>query len=84
MARSHFVVALATALTTLVILSQLISSLGFPTIDFWHWQGGHALHDASQQTHMYGGKQSGDVADDPSQYLVGVGKADITGYVAVA
>jgi neutral ceramidase len=84
MARSHFVVALATALTTLVIISQLISSLGFPTVDFWHWRGEQLLHDGTEQTHMYGAKQSGDVVDDPSQYLIGVGKADITGCVATA
>lgn len=81
MARSHFAVALGAALTSLLIISQLIYSLGFPTLDFWHWRVDSDFHDGTQQTHMYGGKQSGEVVDDPSQYLIGVGKADITGCV---
>lgn len=78
MARSHVLVALGTALLSLFILGQLVINLGFPQIDFWHWRLDH--HDYGfQQTHGFGGKQSGDVEQDPSQYLIGVGRADITG-----
>lgn len=81
MARSHVAVALGAALFASVIISQLIYSLGFPTVDFWHWQAEQDFHDGTQQTHLYSGKQSGELVDDPSQYLIGVGKADITGCV---
>jgi neutral ceramidase len=78
MARSHIVVAFVAALSASLIISQLVIHLGLPQVDFWHWrldQSGHGI----PQTQILSEKQAGDAADDPSQYLIGVGKADITG-----
>jgi neutral ceramidase len=83
MARSHVAVALGAALIASLIVGQLIIHLGLPQVDFWHrrldqdqYQYDHA------QTHLFNGKQADEAVEDPSQYLIGVGKADITGYAA--
>lgn len=80
MARSHIAVALGAALVASLIISQLVISLGFPKVEFWHWRLDQSYRGAPQ-TQFLGEKQSGEQADDPASYLVGVGKADITGYV---
>jgi neutral ceramidase len=78
MARSHIAAALGAALIASLIIGQLVIHLGFPSVDFWHDrldQSNHAAH-----FHFGSGKkQSGELVDDPASYLVGVGKADITG-----
>ena len=79
MARSHVAVALAAALAASLIIGQLIISLGFPTPALWHARLDHHSHGTSPQMHFLGEKQSGEPAQDPSAYLIGVGKADITG-----
>jgi neutral ceramidase len=78
MARSHIAVAVAAALIASFIVGQLILSLGFPVVESWH-QRLDQSYGAAQQMHFVNGKQSGELEDDPSSYLVGVGKADITG-----
>jgi neutral ceramidase len=82
MARSHIAVALGAALVASLIIVQLVINLGFPKVDFWHLRLDQPYH-ASQhaQTQFVSEKQSGAQADDPASYLLGVGKADITGYV---
>ncbi|KAF2119338.1 neutral ceramidase precursor [Lophiotrema nucula] len=80
MARSHIAVAIGAALAAALIISQLIINLGLPNVDFWHWRLDQPYY-GMQQPHMLGEKQSGELADDPSSYLIGVGKADITGPV---
>jgi neutral ceramidase len=80
MARSHIAVALGAALVASLIISQLVINLGFPKVDFWHWRLDQS-YNAAPQTFFNSEKQSGELADDPSSYLLGVGKADITGYV---
>jgi neutral ceramidase len=78
MARSHIAVALGAALVASLIIAQLIANLGLPTVDFWHWRLDYNYHGIPQDV-FNGGKQDGGMVEDPSQYLVGVGKADITG-----
>lgn len=78
MARSHVAVALGAALIASLLVGQLILSLGIPNVDFWHWRLDQQ-YEPYTQTHLYKGKQASGAADDPSQYLIGVGKADITG-----
>lgn len=78
MARSHIAVALGAALVASLIIGQLVISLGFPSVDFWHWRLDQS-YGVTQQTHFLGGKQTGELVEDPSSYLIGVGKADITG-----
>ena len=79
MARSHVAVALGAALVASLIIGQLVINLGFPSVDFWHARLDQTYNGA-QQDHFISEKQDGGVADDPSSYLIGVGKADITGY----
>ncbi|KAF2020290.1 Neutral/alkaline nonlysosomal ceramidase [Aaosphaeria arxii CBS 175.79] len=81
MARSHIVVAIGAALVASLIICELVIQLGFPQVDFWHLRLDQDKHREFQQTHFYNGKQAGVNVDDPSQYLIGVGKADITGPV---
>lgn len=78
MARSHIVVAFAASFAVLLIVSQLVINLGFPHVDFWHWRLDRTYQDHAQ-THLFNGKQAGENPNDPAQYLIGVGKADITG-----
>jgi len=82
MARSHIAVALGAALVASLIVGQLVINLGFPQVDFWHWRLDQQQYDHTQ-THFFNGKQADEAVDDPSQYLIGVGKADITGYVSL-
>ena len=78
MARSHIAVAVGAALVALLIVGQLVVNLGLPNNEFWHWRLDQS-YSGAQQTHFHSEKQSGQLVDDPSSYLVGVGKADITG-----
>lgn len=78
MARSHVAVALGASLFAILIFSQLIAHLGFSHADSRH---GRLEQDSAKFEHAqpFRPKQVEDAADDPSQYLIGVGKADITG-----
>ncbi|RYN21071.1 Neutral ceramidase [Alternaria arborescens] len=80
MARSHIAVALGAALIASLIIAQLVINLGFPAVDFWHGRLDNSYNGA-QQDRFNSEKQDGGLADDPSSYLIGVGKADITGPV---
>lgn len=70
MARSHIAVAFGAALVAVLLVGQLVVNLGFPNNDFWHSRLDQSYH---------GIQQDGALVEDPSQYLIGVGKADITG-----
>jgi neutral ceramidase len=78
MARSHIAVAVGAALIASLIIGQLVINLGFPSVDFWHARLDQTYNGA-QQDHFISEKQDGDLVYDPSSYLIGVGKADITG-----
>ncbi|KAF2458825.1 neutral ceramidase precursor [Lineolata rhizophorae] len=87
MARSPFAVALgATAVAALVIF-QLCYFLGLPATDFWRWHPAAGDDDArvsgwgasALQRPLADGVE--DRADTGDEYLIGVGKADITGPV---
>lgn len=80
MARSHIAVAFGAALISILIVAQLAIDLGFPANDFWHQRLDHS-YDSVQQDLFMSTKQDGGLVEDPSQYLIGVGKADITGWV---
>ena len=83
MARSHIAVALGAAAFVLLVIFQLASTLRIPELDFWHWtvqEQGNGV----PQTHLFSEDTAEDAAADAvtaegSQYLLGVGKADITG-----
>lgn len=78
MARSHIAVALGAALVAILIVGQLVVNLGFPNNEFWHWRLDQT-YDGIPQDLFMSTKQDGALVEDPSQYLIGVGKADITG-----
>ncbi|CAE7179605.1 Neutral ceramidase [Pyrenophora teres f. teres] len=80
MARSHIAVAFGAALVAILIFGQLVINLGFPVVDSWHARLDQSYNGA-QQDHFVSEKQGGGAGSDPSSYLVGVGKADITGPV---
>ncbi|KAF2634334.1 neutral ceramidase precursor [Massarina eburnea CBS 473.64] len=80
MARSHVVVAFVAAFTAALIFSQLVLDLGFPQQTSWHSRLDQDAYEHTQK-HGFDKQQSGDAAEDASQYLIGVGKADITGPV---
>lgn len=86
MARSHIAVALGAAVFALLVILQLTSTLRIPELDFWHWtvqEQGNGI----PQTHLFNEKDAAEdaatnaVTAEGSQYLLGVGKADITGPV---
>lgn len=80
MARSHIAVALGAALVASLIIGQLIINLGLPNNEFWHWRLDQS-YDGIQQDVFMGEKENGGLVEDPSEYLIGVGKVDITGCV---
>lgn len=84
MAPSHVAVALGAALFALLVIFQLGSTLGFPEIDYWHWKQSYAEEYGEQigQNHEFMEKDTAvpaAAATIGTQYLLGVGKADITG-----
>lgn len=76
MARRYFAVALAAAVCAFVLLAQVLSQTGFSNFGLWE-----------RKYNYFGGSLTGNIevkqADgEPAAggtYLVGVGKADITG-----
>lgn len=78
MARSHIAVAFGAALVAILIIGQLVVNLGFPNVEFWHWRLDQS-YNGIQQDLLMSEKQDGGLVEDPSQYLIGVGRADITG-----
>ena len=81
MTRFHIAAALTTATVALLITFHLISTLGLPELDFLHLRYDNA--DTKVSSHQIAINPIS-VAKEPSgrqtQYLLGVGKADITGY----
>lgn len=81
MARSHALIALGASLFALLLFSQLVANLGFPHVDLAHGRVDQQHSTKHEHSQLFRAKQVEDAADDPSQYLIGVGKADITGSV---
>lgn len=81
MARLHIAVALASASFALLLVLQLLSTFGFPKLEFPQLrpevpQGNPTLH----QTPINPPGAHAGGAENGTRYLLGVGKADITGY----
>ncbi|KAH7056057.1 neutral ceramidase precursor [Macrophomina phaseolina] len=83
MARIHIALALAAASLSLFLAFQLISVFGIPTVDYWHFKpAGTWNHAGEAQTHILELKEAAvEAAATGDTYLLGVGKADITGPV---
>jgi hypothetical protein len=72
MARLHTAVAFSAACVALLVILQLLVHPGLARLDARHEPRDSDSHG---KTHLMNERQDGDA----SQYLVGVGKADITG-----
>lgn len=84
MARFHIAAALATATVALLTTFYLISTLGLPELEFLHmrYDYGQPSIVSSQQMPIGPFPKAKSVEDPHTQYLLGIGKADITGYRA--
>ena len=83
MAGSRIATALAAATAALFITFYLLTTLGLPELDFLRWRyeaGGSGSGFRSLQAPLNPPSVAESPQDGPSQYMLGVGKADITGY----
>lgn len=87
MARVHIAAALATAALLLILTVQLLDKFGLPIVDLLNL-GAHGAHQAAthHQSSIHGSSlgvqdTDGEQWSHRDQYLLGVGKADITGPV---
>lgn len=81
MARHHLAAALASAFFALLLVFQLLSSFGFPKIDFLHLRPKASLeYPTLHQIPINSPGSNSDSLENGTRYLLGVGKADITGY----
>ncbi|KAL8928599.1 MAG: hypothetical protein Q9208_001833 [Pyrenodesmia sp. 3 TL-2023] len=82
MARSHIAAALGIASLGLLVAFHLISQLGLPNVGFFHFKyvPENRATSAVQEPLVRPSSQP-DVSDNIPAYLLGVGKADITGPV---
>ena len=82
MARFHIAAALGAAILAILVTLQLISHFGLPALDFMHLTYDvSTLCSTPNQYPINSPHDMGDeVANDATLYLLGVGKADITGY----
>ena len=80
MARFHIAAALGTATLALLIFLQVASNFGLPELHYLNSK----YHDPSSATafapHQFPINPSQAPFGDGAQYLLGAGKADITGY----
>ena len=82
MARFHIAAALGAATVVLLITLQLISHFGLPALDFTHLaKEAFTLGSTTNQYPLNSPYDGGEkYTHDGTLYMVGVGKADITGY----
>lgn len=81
MVRPHLVIAFFSATLVLLIAFQLIYNFGFPRLDFLHWryQESFTVEKLSLIPIISPGSDSLS-PHHGARFLLGVGKADITGY----
>lgn len=81
MARSHIAVALAATAFALLTIFSLLLHFGFPSLQYYHWTFDSVSNYRVHRQIPLNPLNSGPVkSGDGTQYLLGVGKADITGY----
>jgi len=80
MARGHVAIALGAACFALLVVFQLISTFGFPQVGFLNLHYIPVYSGSSNQIPIDVELPSDYVSKNGSLYLLGVGKADITGY----
>lgn len=80
MARSHSVAALAIASLALFITFHLISLYGLPCVEFFQFQhGSEGTAATPNQIPLVPPASQPALSEEGPLYLLGVGKADITG-----
>ena len=80
MARKNIAIALGAAVFTLLLISHLISNLGFPLLTFLNIHYDRILGQGTQfQIPINPDDAKEDATKSESRFLLGVGKADITG-----
>lgn len=81
MARIHITFALIAATVSLFFVFELVSVFNVPTVDYWHWKQPSTWKSSEDaQTHVWELKEAAEAAAaSGDEYLIGVGKADITG-----
>lgn len=81
MARLHIAVAFAAASFAFLLVFQLLSSFSFPKLDFLHMRPeAHLRRPTLHQTPINSPSANSGGLENGTRYLLGVGKADITGY----
>lgn len=80
--RLQIVVALATATLALLFTFHLISTFGFPELDSFLLRPNDESHTTSLPQQVP--EKGSGTEQHRTQYLLGVGKADITGYGRMA
>jgi len=81
MARSHIATASVTATLALLIIFQLLSDFGLPKLEFLHLRKNGKRPSAVPYQHPLTPSTALIHSEDGAIYLLGVGKADITGPV---
>ncbi len=81
MARLHIAAALVTATLALLIIFQLLSNFGLPTLEFLRLRRNGEWYTSVFSQHPLNAPTAPTYSDDGASYLLGVGKADITGPV---
>lgn len=81
MARLQIAAALSTATLALLIVFQLLSSFGLPKLDFLHLIHTDKWSTAVPYQHPLNSATAPTYSENGASYLLGVGKADITGPV---
>ena len=81
MARSPTAVALVAATGALFVIFQFLQHFGFPKLQYYHWTyDSFSRNLGSNQVPIMSPNTELNVSDNGARYLLGVGKADITGY----
>ncbi len=82
MARSYLVLATASSAVFLLLLWQLISSFGWPQLPLSRYYSSlRTPHGVLDQVSLGDDAYEPPTIRDGSRYLLGVGKADITGFI---
>jgi len=75
MARPRVAIPLTAATFVLLAVCLFLNTFGLPELDYWHWKQAGGRYNSVQIPLAYG------EPGDDARYLLGVGKADITGCV---
>lgn len=78
---AHVSAALTAAFLALTSIFAAIYAFGLPELDYWHWRNSYQTSSTAQNVLNNPSTLSSSLSSSSDDYLVGVGKADITGPV---